>query len=276
MPTCDITIDSFQAEDGNLLVSEKYIQLMQDSLGDDSLYIRTKGTILELFESLQLDETQKAEIIANHMVQFGVNLSSSSQQIALAWAKEEKEASYTLAKLKADTEVSLAQLEKVKSDICLTDKQTLLACAQTTAASSASVRDNGTVATYGADGCSVTALNNNGLKYQQTLQVEAATYQIAADAFRKSGVVQIGVDAGDGVKKGLSGDANGYTHQQEINAERLRIAYEDSKLNHAVNGASAMIGQMLASEVDADPEIIQYWKDGMSGLLTKHSTTSAL
>lgn len=274
MATCNPTIDSFIAKDGSIEVSEKYLQLMKDSLDDESLYIRTKDTILSLFDDLQLTEIQKAEIVAGHMAQFGTSLSATAMQTALAWGKEERDGNYTLAKLQADTEVALAQFEKVKSEICALDKETELKCAQVTATTAGSIRDNGTVATYGADGCSVTALNDNGLKYEQTQQVKGATYQIFADAFRKSGVVQIGTDVADSVYKGLSGDGDGYTWQQQTNAERLRIGYEDSKRNHAANSSASMIGQMLSAEIAPSEADIDRWRTALDWLNTSHSTTS--
>ena len=178
--------------------------------------------------------------------------------------------------MKADTEIALAQFEKVKSEICLTDKQAELACTNITAVSSASLRDNGSVATFKDDGCTVDTLNPEGLKYEQTKQVEGATYQIFADSFRKSGVVQIGTDISDNITKGLSGDDSGYTHQQTENAERLRIAYEDSKRNHAANAIASMIGQMLTAEIAPNEEDIQRFRDAVDYLNTSHSTTDSL
>jgi len=270
---CTPMIDSFQAVKADLEVSEKYIQLMQDTLGDDSLYIRSKDTLLRTFKDLQITEKEKAELVLSYVTQFSISLSSAAMQTSLSWAKEERDGTYSLAKVKADTEVSLANFEKTKSEICQVEKQTALTCAQTTAASATSIRENGTVTAYEADGCLVKTLGTNGLKYEQTKQVQGATYQIQADAFRKSGVVQIGIGT-DSVVKGLSGDANGYTHQQEINAERLRIAYEDSKLNHAANASASMIASMLTAEIAPAEADVDRWREAIDGLLLKHSTTN--
>jgi hypothetical protein len=176
--------------------------------------------------------------------------------------------------MRAQVENLNASYEKIKADICLAEKEYQLKCAQVTATTASSIRENGTVALYGEDGCSATALHNNGLKYEQTKQVEAATYQIMSDAYRKSGVVQVGTDVQDGVVKGLSGDEYGYTHTQIEFSERQKIAFEDSKVSHAVQGASSMIGQMLTAEIAPNVEDVQRWRDAMDSLLTKHSTTS--
>lgn len=273
---CNTTVGSFQSADGDLEVIEKYNELMQATLGEDSIYTRSKETFKELFDNLQLTEPQKANIVAESIATMTTNLSNSAMQTALGWAKEERDGAYTLAKLKADTEVSLANYEKTKAEICLVEAQTELQCANITATTSASIRDNGTVASYDADGCKVTSLNPNGLKYEQTKQVEAATYQSLADAYRKSGVITIG-DGADGVLKGLS-DAypsySGYTDQQIKNAERQRIAYEDSKVNHAANSISATVGQMLSADVAPDDGLVLKLNNAIDALLSPHSTTA--
>ena len=65
-----------------------------------------------------------------------------------------------------------------KSEICLVDKDIALKCAQIKATTSGSIRDNGTITAYEADGCTARTLGNNGLKYEQTKQVEGATYTV--------------------------------------------------------------------------------------------------
>lgn len=276
MATCTTTIDAFLAVDGTLDVIDKYENLMKTTVGDDSIYMKAKDTMYYLFKDLQITEAQKAEIVAGHVAQMTNELSKSAMDIALSWDKDERDGAYALAKVKADTEVALAQYELVKSQICKTDKETALACAQITATTSASVRENGRVLAYGDDGCTVESLQDEGLKYHQTKQVEADTYARFADAFRKSGVVQIGVDISDGETKGLSGDEDGYTWQQMQNAERQRIAYEDSKRNHVANSTASMIGQMLSAEIAPVETDIAKWRDAIDYLNTSHSSTSSV
>lgn len=276
MAECTTNIDSFQAEKSTIDVSEKYLQLMQDSLSEESIYMRAKDTILTIFSDLGITEIEKANIVASNITQMSTTLSAQAMSSALAWAKEERDGAYALAKLKADTEVAQGQLELTKSQICKTDFESLAAKAKATEITASSIRENGTVLEYEADGIRAKSLNDGGLKYEQTKQVEGATYQIFADAYRKSGVVSIGLDVSDGLTKGISGDDDGYTNQQSKNAERLRVAYEDSKLNHAANSSASMIGQMLSAEIAPDQADVQLWRDAVSGLLTKHSSTSQL
>ena len=268
--SCDIPVDGFQREVGTLDVSAKYIQLMQDSMSEDSLYIRAKDTFKVIFDDLQITEKEKAQIVSEYISTMTTSLSSVAMQTALQWTKEERDGAYTLAKVKADTEVALANAAKTKEEICLVTKQTELQCANILATVSGSYRENGKPTAYAQDGCTPTGLDDTGLKYHQTKQVEAAAYQTFADAFRKSGVVMLGTDEDDQVYKGLSGDVgeitSGYTRQQTLNAERQRVAYEDAKRNHAVNASATMMGQMYAIDEDADNEVKAIFKNSLEYL----------
>jgi hypothetical protein len=188
--------------------------------------------------------------------------------------------------MKADTETAVIGQELVKEQICEIRSKTDLLCVQTEATLSGTIRDNGRVATYDPENpCKPIALMDEGLKFQQTKQVEAATYQIFADAYRKSGVVDIGIDTTDNVRKGLSGTTHqthgetaGYTAQQTANAERQRIAYEDSKRNHAANSSASMIGQLLAADVfdkDAHGPDVNRWREAVDYLNNSYSSTPA-
>ena len=275
MSTCNITPTPFQSEDGTLDVSGKYKQLMQDTLSDDSLYIRAKDTMRVIFNDLQLTEKEKATIASEHVAMMTSQLSGAAMQTALHWEKEERDGAYTLAKVKAETETALAQKELMAEQVCQMQKQTELTCAQITATISGTFRENGVPTGYEADGCKPTGLDDTGLKFHQTKQVMGATYQVYADAYRKSGMVTIGVDTADNVSKGIAGDDGGYTNQQVKNAERQRIAYEDSKSNHAANSAATMIGQLLSSETlsASNAQDIDRWRVAVDKLNTPHSST---
>ena len=286
MASCTMNIDTFSSVGVELDVIEKYNKLMATTLGEDSLYTRGKETLFHLFEDLQLTEKEKAALVVDFIAQATTQLSQTSMTIALSWLKEEATLPYTLAKTKADIENVHASYVKIQEEICLLQKEDELRCIEIEATGAASIRDNGRVNAYkqdiNGDTCHPESLENEGLKYFQTKQVEADSYRIFADAYRKSGVVQLGIDAGnDGVYKGLSGTTNnssgeaaGYTAQQSANAERQRIAYEDSKLNHAANSSASMIGQMLSAEVTPYADDVKQWRAAITALLKQHSTTN--
>ncbi len=293
---------TYQVEDGTLNVIKKYEELMQTTLDKSSIYMRAKDTMYEQFKDLQITEKEKAGLIADYVLKFSTDMSAASMSSALKWAQEERDGQYTLAKIEADTKKSTADTTLVEAQ---TDKVAIekdLVCAQITKTIAESIRQNGRVETYEeGDTCRPKTLFAEGLLFHQDEQVQADTYTRYADAYRKSGVVQIGsqntpvintewVDDGqqtdpdvngnsmyiyvtDGYTKGLAGDSAGYTHQQEINAERLRISYEDSKVNHAANSAASMIGQMLTAEVTPKEQDVQRWRDAMDRLLNPDVST---
>jgi len=281
---CDVSVPSFVREEGKMEVIEKYEALMQSTLGEESLYTRSKETIFHLFDKLNVTDNQKAEIVAQNITQLATQLSMSAMQSAVMWAKEERDAPYQLALLKAQAENGLATTVKTKEEICLIEKQIEQMCAQTEATLAGSIRENGRVETYvqedGGDTCKPNTLENEGLKYHQAKQVEADTYKIQSDSYRKSGVVAIGVDTQDNVVKGLTGTTHenvgeiaGYTAQQSANAERQIIAYEDSKRNHAANSTASMMGQMLSAEVSPAEVDVDRWREAVDFLNTSHTST---
>ncbi|RLG28810.1 hypothetical protein DRO03_08900 [Methanosarcinales archaeon] len=262
-------------------VIEKYEALMVSTLGDESLYTRAKETLFHQFEQLQLTEKEKAGLTAEFVTKFSLGMSQASMQTALSWSKEERDGPYQLALVKANTENALAGYEKIKEEICLLQKEDELKCVTIEATMAASLRENGRVKTYDADEpCKPIAMEDEGLKYFQTKQVQADSQRIFSDTYRKSGVVQLGIDPDDAVFKGLTGNTHnedgelaGYTAQQTANAERTRIAFEDSKVNHAANSSASMIGQMLSAEVAPADADVQRWRDAVDRLLDTYHTT---
>jgi len=270
MSSCNVVIDPFAREDSKLDISEKYLRLMQDSMHSDSLYTRAKDTMKVLFEDLQLTEKEKAGLAVDYVTKITVDLSKYAMSSALTWSKEERDGAYALAKLKADTEVSLAQAVKVEEEICLIQSQVKAQCASTMSTVSGSFRENGKPIGYEADGCTPTGLDETGVKWHQSRQAEADAYSRYADAYRQSGVVLIGNDMQDGVKKGLSGDADGQTYFKQKNTERLIVSYEDSKRNNAANSSATMIASMLSSEIAPNEDDVQRWRDAIDFLNESH------
>jgi hypothetical protein len=174
---------------------------------------------------------------------------------AIQWAEQEKSLAFNLAQTKAQTELFQAQREQIAHTICSIDKETELKCAQLEATIAGSIRDNGRVLTYDAGGCKPTALYDEGVKFDQKAVYKAQTYTALADAYRKSGVVEIGTTS-DGITKGTTGDLAGYTNAQDKYARRQILSFEDSKRSHAVNALSQTIGQLLATDIVPDKDTI--------------------
>ena len=271
MATCDpstIALPDAILENSTISIVDKLGVLTEQALGSESVYMRAKDTFKELMDGKKISEHEYATLASQFISSLAVQTTQTVMQAALDWAKSEKEMAFSLAQAKANIELTLAQTEKLKYDICNAQKDNELKCAQITATIAGSIRDNGRVATWDANNpCVPLTLQPEGTKYQQELFIESQKYANLADAYRKSGVVQIGSDT-DGVKKGLSGDDLGYTNAQEEFARRQVKSFEDSKRNHAVNAMSQMIGQMLSAEVAPDAADVTRWRNAVDYLIT--------
>lgn len=263
MATCDpstIALPDAVLQNSDLSVVAKLQTLTQEALGSESIYMRAKDTFKELMDGKKIQEADYAKLASSFISNLATQTTQSVMQLALQWAKEEKEMAFSLAQSKASIENTLAQTEKLKYDICNAQKENELKCANITATIAGSIRDNGRVATYDANNpCVPLTLQDEGTKYQQSLYIESQEYANLADAYRKSGKVVIGSDT-DGVRKGLSADNAGYTDAQEEFARRQVISFNESTKNHAANAISQMIGQMLSAEVTPAAEDITRWR----------------
>jgi len=265
---CEITLPAVAQEDSTLDIVAKFKEITEAALDTNSIYMRAKDTFKELFDEKKIQEADYAQLASTFISQLASTTTQAAMTLALEWSRQEKEMAYSLAQLKAQTNLALAQYEKVKHEICLTDKENELKCAQITATIAGSIRDNGRVATYDpVNTCVPLTLQDEGTKYRQELAIAAQEYSTLADTYRKSGKVTLGIDT-DGERKGLSGDIAGYTNAQESFARRQIKSFEDSKRSHAANATSQMIGQLLASEVAPDPSYVAQWNAAISYLNT--------
>ena len=252
-------------ENGTLDVVEKYRLISEAALGTDSIYMRAKDTFKELLDDKNLTGAEYAEYASQFISQLATSTTQSAMNTAMQWSQHEKENAYALALTKANIDVAVANEALIQQQILASEKEVESKCAQITATLAQSIRENGTVATYAADGCTPLTLNNNGVKYAQTKAQEANMYATLSDAYRKSGVVQIGTDA-DGVIKAMSGDAAGYTNAQDKFARRQLLSFEDSKRTHAANAVSQLMGQLLASEIIPAESYVAQWNAALSYL----------
>jgi len=233
-------------ESVELDVVGKFKLLTDAALGTKSFYMRAKDTLRELFSDDKNWSNDYAKMASNMVGNAEASTTASMMQLAITWAKEEKELAYSLSLTKAQIALTMTQTLQAEATTTQIGKETEFKAAQIKVAIAGSIRENGSVATTDTDGNPLT-LNDNGLKFSQIGTQQASMYSTLADAYRKSGVVDIGTTI-DGVKKGTTGDAKGYTWAQDKFALRQIISFEDSKRHQAGNVLSSMIGQMLSSE----------------------------
>ena len=271
-PPVVLPISPSTSEEDMLDVISRYKKLMTASVTEDSLYELSKKTIFELSKDLNLTEQERAQIVTQQITQMTTSMSNAAMQVALEWAAKDATIGYETAILKENASKAAAEAELTTAKICTEQSNESLVCANIEATIASSIRDNGRVDAYDQnDPCKPIMLKEEGLKYAQTDQVNASTYQILADAYRKSGVVQIGVE--NGTRKGLGGDNAGHTFAQTMVANRQVTSFEDSKRNHAVNASSQTIGQLIAAEAPLDASIIRNYNVAMNYLLSDSPST---
>ncbi|MCI4437280.1 MAG: hypothetical protein JHC33_10785, partial [Ignisphaera sp.] len=101
MATCNPTIEPFTLLDGALDVSAKYTELMLASMSEDSLYERTKLTMLEIFDNLDIDAETKGSMAITAISTLATQTAVGAMQTAMMWSKEERDGGYALSKAKA-------------------------------------------------------------------------------------------------------------------------------------------------------------------------------
>lgn len=149
--------------DTTIDVVSKYNELVQEALGDESLYSRMKENLVDLLADGNLKATDKAKTIADAVSHMAVGLSGQVMDTAIKWAAQEKE----MVLKKAELEYRLAVLDKesakVEQDVENAKEAKKLAQAKR-------LREYG-VATLDGNG-NVTGLSDAGLVYQQQKLVE--------------------------------------------------------------------------------------------------------
>ncbi len=268
MATCEVTLPIATLKDGTIDIVSKIKTLSSAALDTDSVYMRAKDTFKELFDSKQINVDTYSTVASQFISQLAVSTTQQVIQGAIQWATQEKELAYSLAQTEAQANLIVAQREQVRAEICKLEKEAELQCANITATLATSIRKNGRVATSSTDNpCIPLTLENEGSEYTQMKMLDAQKYSTLADAYRKSGIVQIGTDT-DGMSKGTSGNESGYTNAQDKYARRQILSFEDSKRSHAANAVSGMIGQLLASEVVPAETYVQQWNTAVGYLNT--------
>jgi hypothetical protein len=272
-PNIDPIYPGSYDEISSLDVITRYKKLMKATLEDDSLYEKSKQTIQALSEELQLTEKERANILSGQITQMTIGLSNAAMQTAYQWAERDAKIGYETALINAQAEQASEAAKKIGYEICLLQSQDRSVCADIEVKLASSMRDNGKVLEYDInDPCKPTRLADEGVKFTQIKNYEATKYSTLADSFRKSGKVTLATDGSDGELKGFAGDDKGHTNAQTKVALRQIVSFEDSKRNHAVNASSQTIGQMIASESELDPVIIDNYNKGMEYLLSNSPT----
>lgn len=246
----------------DLDVASKYETLVKQSLDGNSVYIRAKETIQELFDNGTITEAEKSQVVSNVIGSMVNNITSASMSTAIAWAQTEKEVA--LKKLELEK-----QLDILDQDLLVKQAQTEQIYNAIRLAKVESKRMYGTP-TFDANN-NILSLDSTGKVYTDMLLTEtqtskavvekdlvtqkikesyAAVHKIVADTYVNYGNYNYGgldvdgidsVTARHGTFKTLSNT------QQEIAIEQAK-GYTYNAWANALTGSASMLGTAIASE----------------------------
>ena len=144
--------------DTTLDVVKKQKELAAALMGEDSIYIRMKETLVDLLEKGEIKGTDRARVVSETIAQMAVNLTNTSLSTALAWQAQEKELALKKEELEVRLDVLQKEVDKAEEDARLAKESVRLAQAKR-------IREYGD-ATLDPNG-NVVALSDEGLVYEQ-------------------------------------------------------------------------------------------------------------
>jgi hypothetical protein len=243
-------------------VTSKYRALIKESLGSESLYIRTKETLDELFKEHSLSSTDKTKIISGVLTAANQSVVTASMSTALQWAAKEKDVA--LAKLELarkldilDHEVLLkeAQVNKMLEEVIAMQAQVVRTYGTPTILNGklASLTDTGKM--YEETrllGVGITNAGKEGILLDsKKTESQAAIHKVVADTYRNYGSYTFTL--ADGGLSGVSkthGSTPTLSDVQEIIAKEQANGYSYNAWASALSGAASMLGTALAGEYD--------------------------
>jgi len=245
-------------------VLTKYSSLITDSLGSESVYIRTKETLQELLTGGSIKDTDKANVIAQVLTALNTSMVQGSMQTALQWATQEKE--IELKKLELEKQLDLLMEEKLVKEATV-DKLKY----DTIVTQSTNIRANGMPIVMNGQ---VTSLSETGTAFEQAKLLKAQAineskngtlidnrvkesnaniHKIVADTYINYGTFSGYVISENGVT-----GVNDTTPAEVVTLSSLQasIAKEQAKgyawnaWSNAASGLGATIGTAMTSETN--------------------------
>lgn len=267
-------------------VLDKYTSLVQESIGSESIYIRTKETVEDMVVKGMISNTDRATIISQVLSGINNAVVASAMQTALQWANMEKEVA--LKKLEL-----AKQLDILDQEYILKQKQTNQAITADINAQAERIRAFGTPVVV--DG-QVVSLADEGKTYQETRLItqevtnkgaeklildaklkesNAAIHKIIADTYENYGYYNYTIgDNGVATVSKLSSHETLAANQKLIAKEQAK-GYAYNAWSNAAQSSASMIGALVAAEVDGISNYVSQWSAIISqlGAITTPTTT---
>ena len=240
-------------EDVGLNITPIYTELMKASTGRGSAYLKAKETILDYVKKNNLTEIEKATLVSKTITDLTSKVTTEAMQLAYNIAKENRDAPYTLTKLREDTKHITASTAKLEQDTINAAKA---GDAETMAIKKAQAelyRDYG-VNIANLDPSSTTiAFDDYGAKHEAITMAKADTYNKYASSFRQNGVVTLDMSPGNGyLGTSTIGTSYGLVTQQYNVAVRQEKGFDDNMRQHAANSSASMISMLLSTDTSVN------------------------
>lgn len=261
---------------GELDITDTYKKLMAASTGEDSIYIRTKETLNDIYATTTgLTDSQRALMIGQTLSDLAKSITDNAMQMALKIETEKRDAPYALTKIKEDTRRITAEIAKVEKDIEIADKNLWLTTVAGWKAQAEMYRDYGVQTWNQLDTTKVLtsdAYVDYGTKVETLKKAKVDTYATYANSYRQNGKVNYTTNVTDGSFSTVTSDNHGLTYWQTTVAARQVQGFDDNQRQHVVNSSASMISMLLSTEasgIDYTPYLAK-WSTSVDYLGTSH------
>ena len=236
----------------DLDVKSIYKELMSASTEVGSIYLKVKETITDYVDKGDLTAKERAEIVAKTIADLAQGMTLNTLNAAIKIAQENRDAEYTLTKLKEDTRLTTAQVAKIEADIENADADKDLKILAGWKAQGELYRDYGVHTwdyTLLPTVLPIGAYSTYGTKVETIKMSQANVYNGYATAYRQNGVVVPVIDTSTGwLTNATTGDTKGLSYWQTKVAERQEKGFDDNARQHVANSSATMISMLLSSE----------------------------
>ena len=247
-----------------LEVISKFQSLVKESLGGESVYIRAKETLQQMFADSEITSTDKAAAMGTIVSSMVNGITSSSMSIALEWAKYEKE--LALRKLEMDQQllileqevlVKAAQLDQIETQnrLALVESKRMFGTGtfDVTTGAILSLTDEGKV----INDMALVAQQTANAAAEETLlgsklnESKAAIHKIVADTYVNFGSYTFSQNANAGFDSVTPTHPSSHNTlsdtQREIAIEQGK-GYSYNAWANALTGSASMLGTAIASD----------------------------
>lgn len=266
--------------EANLDVVSKYNELLTQSVGENSLYIKTKETLDEYFKDNNMTAVDKANLVSSTLANITIQSTQAILNAALEWAVQEK----TMTLKIAETEYGLGKINQETQNAITANKA---AEVEYDLLQAKMIRDYGVPTKVNGI---ITALSDSGESYHkiellkqqtenertkneqlaaQTKELYARTHQLVADAYINHGVFTGYTISESGIAN-ITKTNTGFKTLSEMNVEvgkQQANGYVYNAWANAASSSASMLATLISSEsaIDYQPYVTS-WKNTVDKL----------